>query len=363
LIFTKIIEGQKFCSKCGRKVTSEEDQIAAPTADKTTPKKRKGLLFWVILLILLISYLVVFSTFSDRFLALFSNNSTNKKSVFENDPKVLIYPLNYLTRDHGDGWNIGYVRIYFYVTPNSKPPQIIKYKTTLLDATVETAEGKTYPVTLYTFENFTDINQYKSASWGGGVYEIGWPQNITIDKLIPGLPMVPVKDLNDHYVLSFLFAKATRPTYLKLSTSDGLFTMDLNSSHKSLPSPNVDHEEFRSFHTFFNEDNKSLWFQFDEQCLYDENGHYSINYKIKNKDPYDQLEYKIPGSYYTYHENGTIYNHSHNNYVLSVTVGPNQEIADSFEFDYFSKINKPLYFIYDNGSKLTIFALSCVLID
>jgi hypothetical protein len=274
---------------------------------------------------------------------------------------VEIRPLNYRFREDEDGWNIGFVRMYLINTSKSA---LSSFDLTLQSASVETVEGKTYPVELFSFYR-GDVEKYVGDAYvyEGGIKELRWPQQVRVGNefpLVPGFPIIPLTENGAHYVFIFRFAKAANPTKMELSTSNGSISFDLADVERTLPSPNPTSESLADFANLLNQDDESIRFTLEDNCTYDSNWKFSIAYTLTNKDKFDETHFTIPGGYAVYYADGSTSNWPDRS-IVDETVGPDQTIHGTFDFSQFAGLElNALYLIYyENGTSTRVYKVSC----
>ena len=361
----------KYCSNCGMKLVSDViEEITQPVGDNmdedidnsfSDVHKTKPKILPVLLGIIIAISMLIVSIFIYNFITGTERNLVSGGFTKTNDEvKVEILPLNYLHRDYDDGWNIGFVRMYFLSSTEDAAESPNTYRVTIEGGTVNTAEGKTYPVDLYTFRR-GDIDNYLSDPYiqNGGVEYVGYPKYIEIYPLISGLPMRPIQKGENYYVFLFKYAKAATPTTMVLQTSQGEVVFNLDDVEKELPDPNPILTTPGKLNDYFYERTDAYSFRFHDTCYYDSNGHYWIDYTITNNNDFDNLDFQIPGGYGLYYEKGRF---SHSGEMLSVTVGPGQTKTDRFYFDHFAG-DGPSFFVYINDGKISVFGLWCAKVD
>ncbi len=317
--------------------------------------KRASVVKKIVLVMVVVSIMMLASCSS-------SSSSGRNAQSSSSGRSIEIRPLNYRFREDKEGWNIGFIRMYLI---NTSKNAMSSFSFTLQSASVETAEGKTYPVELFSFYR-ADVEQYTGDpyTYKGGIEELGWPQQVRVGSkfpLVPGFPIIPLTDKNGaHYVFVFRFAKAANPTKMELSTSQGSVSFDLSNVESTLPSPNPRAESLTDFANLVNQDNKSIRFTLEDTCTYDSNWKFSIAYTLTNKDKFDETHFTIPGGYAVYYADGSTRNWPDRS-IIDETIGPDQTIQSTFDFSQFAGLElNALYLIYyENATTTKIYRVSC----
>jgi hypothetical protein len=280
---------------------------------------------------------------------------------------VEIRPLRYQTTHQGDGWNVGALELYVI---NTSDTTVERFEISLEDAKVETEQGKSYPVELFSHRERLLSGGFDPFEDG---WEIGWGKEIVLarDKrfpLVPGFPIEAKYPKGGHYVLGFRFATAATPTTVELVTSKGVVSLDLSEAEDELPQPDTDAESLAAFADFLSRDNDGFRVVVEDECTCDSNGKCSMPFTVKNKDELDEATFSVAtfdvdsqtwaGGYALYFPDGGVRNR--NTWpVIKETVGPGQTLEDTFDICQFVDFPPEYLIYYDTLTTERVYKVTC----
>lgn len=254
-------------------------------------------------------------------------------------------PFGYLIREAGNGWKDGTV-ILGFVNTTDQPldPQKVSFQ--VLEATVETEEGKTYPASLY----FAECPERCNVPWKPTTeIKIAWGKQLPLPSRLP-VSMIWVVEPKSpgsrgvqavYNIVNFRFAQAAHPTRLVLRSPDTTFTIDL-SSGMAIPTPaplvGFSSKSLDDLATALNQRNSKIQVTFGKCFLLGEKYggaaiNYALPYTVTNTNQLD--EEKVEAPFGVWYPSGVYQIDAWTHYradstahtVLRIQAGPGQTIA------------------------------------
>lgn len=262
-------------------------------------------------------------------------------------PDFDIVPFKYTEKDAGDGWKEGVVILGFInITDYPLAPQKVSFQ--VLEATVETIEGKTYPVDLY----FAECPWRCNAPWiPSNAFVVAW------DDLLPVPPQLPISMLyaySPHSPASaqfysvayfyniawFRFAQAAHPTRLILRSPTLEFTIELSvEAATPVPPAGFSARSLKDLADELNRRNPNLQITFG-QCAWKKHNYnisYALPYTITNANQFDEEQVDtpfalwFPSGYYDMYEWSHPERNPRNYWLLHIQAGPGQTVRRDME--------------------------------
>lgn len=280
--------------------------------------------------------------------------SVNPTAVPTAIPSIQMLPFNFRYREVEDGWNIGYMRLYFINTASQTVPP---FGITINAVEITTAENRNYSGELYSYRG--DVVNYRGDSlvYLNGIQQLSFPVQIRVTQTLgipPQMPIVVRGDYGSEYVIQFRYARAATPTTAVLSTSLGQIIFDLSEVAQDLPEPSPPSElvhELSDFASIFDFEDENINLIFETHCAVGSDFYgqrtFGIRYTIRNLDAFGERSYARNVETATYSTFGALRERTSES-LVNKTLGPSQSENDYFGFAYYVQDDEPqpLYLIY-----------------